>query len=132
MIVIKNSQLNNETVASLNELIDMDINAKLAFRLMRIIKEVSSLVEDKLKLEKKIFDKYLEKDEEGNPIQAQDETGNPIPGAVRISNVESFNKEMFDLMSIENTVEYEKVNFDELNLTTAKIKDLIKIEFLFS
>jgi len=132
MIVIKNSQLNNETVAALNELIDMDINAKLAFRLMRIIKEVSSLVEDKLKLEKKIFDKYLEKDEQGNPIQAQDETGNPIPGAVRISNVESFNKEMFDLMSIENTVEYEKVNFDELNLTTAKIKDLIKIEFLFS
>jgi len=132
MIVIKNSQLNNETVASLNELIDMDINAKLAFRLMRIIKEVSSLVEDKLKLEKKIFDKYLEKDEEGNPIQAQDENGNLIPGAVRISNVESFNKEMFDLMSIENTVEYEKVNFDELNLTTAKIKDLIKIEFLFS
>ena len=132
MIVIKNSQLNNETVAALNELIDMDINAKLAFRLMRIIKEVSSLVEDKLKLEKKIFDKYLEKDEEGNPIQAQDENGNLIPGAVRISNVESFNKEMFDLMSIENTVEYEKVNFDELNLTTAKIKDLIKIEFLFS
>jgi hypothetical protein len=132
MIVIKNSQLNNETVAALNELIDMDINAKLAFRLMRIIKEVSSLVEDKLKLEKKIFDKYLEKDEQGNPIQAQDENGNPIPGAVRISDVESFNKEMFDLMSIENTIEYEKVNFDELNLTTAKIKDLIKIEFLFS
>jgi hypothetical protein len=132
MIVIKNSQLNNETVAALNELIDMDINAKLAFRLMRIIKEVSSLVEDKLKLEKKIFDKYLEKDDQGNPIQAQDENGNPIPGAVRISDVDSFNKEMFDLMSIENTVEYEKVNFDELNLTTAKIKDLIKIEFLFS
>jgi hypothetical protein len=132
MIVIKNSQLNNETVAALNELIDMDINAKLAFRLMRIIKEVSSLVEDKLKLEKKIFDKYLEKDEQGNPLQAQDENGNVIPGAVKISNVDAFNKEMFDLMSIENTIEYEKVNFDELNLTTAKIKDLIKIEFLFS
>lgn len=132
MIVVKNSQLNNETVAALNELIDMDINAKLAFRLMRIIKEVSSLVEDKLKLEKKIFDKYLEKDENGNPVQAQDENGNTIPGAVKISNVESFNKEMFDLMSIENTIEYEKVNFDELNLTTAKIKDLIKIEFLFA
>ena len=55
MIVIKNSQLNNDTIVSLNNLIDMDINAKLAFRLMRIIKEVSSLVEDKVKLEKKIF-----------------------------------------------------------------------------
>lgn len=131
MIIIKNSQLNNETVTALNELIDMDINAKLAFRLMRIIKEVSSLVEDKLKLEKKIFNKYLEKDEEGNPVQAKDENGDTIQGAVRISDPDAFNKEMFDLMSIENTIEHEKVNFDELNLTTAKIKDLIKIEFLF-
>jgi len=131
MIIIKNSQLDNETVTALNELIDMDINAKLAFRLMRIIKEVSSLVEDKLKLEKKIFNKYLERDEEGNPVQAKDDDGNPIQGAVRISDPNAFNKEMYDLMSIENKIEYEKVDFDELNLTTAKIKDLIKIEFLF-
>ena len=59
---------------------------------MRIIKEVSSLVDDKLKLEKKIFNKYLEKDEEGNPVQAQDENGDPIQGAVRISDPEAFNK----------------------------------------
>ena len=131
MIVIRNSQLTNETVAGLNNLIDMDINAKLAFRLMRIIKEVSSLVEDKVKLEKKIFDKYLEKDENGNPVPAIDENGNEIPGAVKITSVEDFNKEMFDLMSIENTIPYEKVNFDDLKLETVKVKDLIKIDFLF-
>jgi hypothetical protein len=132
MIVIKNSQLNNDTIVALNNLIDMDINAKLAFRLMRIIKEVSSLVEDKVKLEKKIFDKYVEKDELGNPVQAQDENGDPIHGAVKINNIEGFNQEMSDLMSIENEVAYEEVNFDDLNLDTAKIKDLIKIDFLFS
>lgn len=131
MIVIRNSQLTNETVAALNNLIDMDINAKLAFRLMRIIKEVSSLVEDKVKLEKKIFDKYLEKDANGNPVPAIDENGNEIPGAVKITSVEDFNKEMFDLMSIENTIPYEKVNFDDLKLETVKVKDLIKIDFLF-
>jgi len=131
MIVIRNSQLTNETVAALNNLIDMDINAKLAFRLMRIIKEVSSLVEDKVKLEKKIFDKYLEKDANGNPVPAMDENGNEIPGAVKITSVEDFNKEMFDLMSIENTIPYEKVNFDDLKLETVKVKDLIKIDFLF-
>lgn len=131
MIVIKNSQLNNDTIVALNNLIDMDINAKLAFRLMRIIKEVSSLVEDKVKLEKKIFDKYVEKDESGNPVQAQDENGDIIQGAVKINNIEGFNQEMGDLMSIENEVAYEKVNFDDLNLDTAKIKDLIKIDFLF-
>ncbi len=132
MIIVKNGQLNNETVSSLNSLIELDINAKLAFRLMRIIKEVSSLVDDKIKLEKKIFDKYVEKDEEGNPIMAKDEAGNIINGAVKIKNMEAFNQEMMDLQSIENKIDYEPVNFDELNLNTAKIKDLFKIEFLFS
>jgi hypothetical protein len=131
MIVIRNSQLTNETVSALNNLIDMDINAKLAFRLMRIIKEVSSLVEDKVKLEKKIFEKYLEKDANGNPIPAVDENNNSIPGAVKITSVEDFNKEMYDLMSIENTIPYDKVNFDDLKLETVKVKDLIKIDFLF-
>lgn len=132
MIIVKNGQLNNETVSSLNSLIELDINAKLAFRLMRIIKEISSLVDDKIKLEKKIFDKYVEKDEEGNPVMAKDEAGNIINGAVKIKNMEAFNQEMMDLQSIENKIDYEPVNFDELNLNTAKIKDLFKIEFLFS
>ncbi len=132
MIVIKNSQLTNETVAALNNLIELDINAKLAFRLMRIIKEVSSLVEDKIKLEKKIFDKYVEKDASGNPALAMDENNNVIEGAVKIMNIDQFNSDMNDLMTIENTIEYEQVNFDDLNLDTAKIKDLIKIEFLFN
>jgi hypothetical protein len=131
MIIVKNSQLNNETVSSLNKLVEMDINAKLAFRLMRIIKEISSLVEDKLKLEKKIFERWVEKDADGNPVQATDESGNVIPGAVKIRDMEGFNQEMYDLMTIENEVGYEQVDFDDLNLETAKIKDLMKIEFLF-
>jgi hypothetical protein len=131
MIVVRNSQLNNETVAALNKLIEMDINAKVAFRLMRIIKEVSSLVEDKVKLEKKIFDKWVEKDEMGNPIPATDESGNFIPGAVRIKNGDAFNQEMSELMTIENHIEYEGIEFEDLKLETAKIGDLMKIEFLF-
>ena len=131
MIIVKNSQLNNETVAVLNNLIDMDINAKIAFRLMRIIKEVSSLVEDKITMEKKIFDKYLEKDPLGNPLPATDENNNIIEGAYRINNLQAFNQEISDLMSVENNLNYDLINFDELNLSTAKIKDLLKLDFLF-
>jgi hypothetical protein len=131
MIIVKNSQLNNDTVVALNKLVEMDINAKLAFRLMRIIKEISSLVEDKLKLEKKILERWIEKDDEGNPVQATDDSGNIIPGAVKIKDMEAFNQEMYDLMTIENEVGYEQVDFDDLKLETAKIKDLMKIEFLF-
>jgi hypothetical protein len=132
MIVIKNSQLTNETVSSLNNLIELDINAKLAFRLMRIIKELSSIVDDKLKMEKKILEKWVQRDEMGNPVSAKDENGNVVDGAVSITNVDEFTNEMSQLMDVENEIPYDKINFDDLNLQTAKVKDLIKLEFLFN
>ena len=130
-IVVKNSQLNDETITALNSLIDMDINASTAFRLTRIIKEISSIVEDKVKMEKRILDKWTMKDEEGNVIPAKDEQGNVIPGAVNIKDPEQFTKEMSDLMDLENEIVFDKISFDSLELKTAKVKDLIKIEFLF-
>jgi hypothetical protein len=130
-IIVKNSQLSSETIQSLNTLIDLDINATAAFRLTRIIKELSSVVDDKLKMEKRILDKYVEKDESGNTIRPKDESGNEVEGAVNITNVEEFTKEMTSLMEIENEIPYDKIKFEELNLTTAKVKDLMKLEFLF-
>jgi hypothetical protein len=132
MIVIKNSQLNQDTLSVLNKLMDMNINAKLAFKLMKIMKEISSLVDDKLKLEKKILDKYMEKDENGEAVLATDDNGEVIPGAVKVNDSESFNKAMYDLMNLENEVGYEKINFEELNLETIKVKELMQIEFLFN
>jgi len=132
MIKIKNSILNQDTIESLNNLLDLDIKATEAFKLMRILKELSSIIEDKTKLEKKIFDKYVEKDDEGNPVKAIDENGNEIPNAVKITDSASFNKEMEDLYSYENEISYELLNFEDLNLkSNLKIKDLIKIDFLF-
>lgn len=130
-MIIKNTDLNNDSIQELNNIIDLDINAKSAFRLMRIIKELSSLVEDKLKLEKKIYEKYVEKDSEGKVIIAQDEQGNDIPNAVRITNIDAFNAEMLELMEITNEINYDKIKFEDLGLETAKVKNLMKIDFLF-
>lgn len=131
-IIVKNSQLNNEAIAALNTLIELDINASIAFRLTRIIKEISSIVEDKLKMEKRILDKWVEKDETGNAKSVLDESGNVIDGAVNILNPEAFTQEMQSLMDLENEVPFDKINFEDLNLQTAKVKDLIKLEFLFN
>ena len=130
-IKVKNAQLNNETIQSLNTLIDLDINATSAFRLTRIIRELSSIVDDKLKMEKKILDKWVEKDELGNVTRPKDESGNEVEGAVNITNVEEFTKEMKSFMDIENDITYDRIKFEDLNLTTVKIKDLMKLEFLF-
>lgn len=128
---VKNSQLSNDALKSINELIDKDINAKAAFKLSRILKHLSSIVEDKLTYEKKLFDKWVEKDESGNPVLAKNESGETIPDAFLIKDVNEFTKEMADLLNVESEVPFDKINFDELGLSTIKIKDLIKIEFLF-
>lgn len=130
-IVIKNLQLNDDTIEAINTLIDLDINATSAFRLTRIIKELSSILDDKAKMEKRILDKWTVKDENGVPTPAKDAEGKLIEGAVNISDSQAFSKEMEALMDIENEIPYEKIKFEELNLQTAKVKDLIKIEFLF-
>lgn len=130
-IVIKNLQLNDDTIAAINTLIDLDINAISAFRLTRIIKELSSILDDKVKMEKRILEKWTVKDENGVPTPAKDAEGNVIEGAVNISDSQAFSKEMEALMDIESEIPYEKIKFEELNLQTAKVKDLMKIEFLF-
>ena len=131
-IKVKNFQLNPDAIEALNSLIEMDINAISAFKLTRIIKEISSIVEDKLKLEKKILDKWIEKDSDGNAIIPKDSDGNPVQGAVNLTDVNAFTQEMNDLMNIENTLTHETLNFEDLNLSTAKVKDLMKVDFLFN
>lgn len=131
-IKVKNSQLNNETVSALNNLIELDINAGIAFKLSRVIKEISSIIDDKVKMEQKILDKWVEKDEDGKPIEGKDEKGNPIEGSVNITNMDEFSKEMSTLMNVENEIPFEKINFEDLELKTAKVKDIIKLDFLFN
>lgn len=130
-IIVRNAQLNEETINSLNRLVDVDINANVAFKLMRIIKEISSIAEDKKKMEQMIINKHAEKDENGQVIQAKDESGNPIPGGVNIKDMDAFSADISNLMEIENEIGYDKIKFEDLNLTTAKVKDLLKLDFLF-
>lgn len=130
-IIIKNSQLNDDTINALNTLIDLDINATAAFRLTRIIKEISSILEDKIKMETRVLDKWTAKDENGNHTPAKGEDGNIIEGAVNITDSSAFSKEMESLLDIDNEIPYDKIKFEELNLQTAKVKDLIKLDFLF-
>jgi hypothetical protein len=131
-IKIKNSELSSETISALNTLIDTDINATCAFRLTRIIKELSSIVEDKAKLEKRLIEKYTDRDENGQPTKVYNQDGQEVEGAVNLTNPEAFQNEMNDFLELENEIPYDKINFEDLKLETAKVKDLITLEFLFN
>jgi hypothetical protein len=70
--------------------------------------------------------------ENGSPKKVLDAEGNVIKDAVNIKDVKSFSKDMQDLQTVENTLSHDKLNFEDLNLPSAKVKDLMKIEFLFN
>lgn len=130
-MLIKNYLINKDLIDILEHLIEQDINATPAFKLTRLLKEISSIYEDKAKTEKKIYDKYLVKDENGQLVSAKDDDGNDVPGTYIVSDANLFSQEMKELMEIENELNYSKLNFEDLGLQTAKIKDLMKMEFLF-
>lgn len=128
---IKNSQLSNEALSAINKLLEADIDAVAAFKLTRIIKFISPIVEDKLTSEKKIYDRWAQKDDQGNFSLAKDDQGNDIPDTVVLSDIDSFTKEMSELYQVENDIPFDKIRFEDLKLQTAKVSDLIKIDFLF-
>ncbi len=130
-IKFKNSQLNNDTIRVINYIMEIEINGDIAFKLMKIIKELNYTFDDRLKMEQKILDKWIEKDEEGKPVPVKDEEGNVLTDVVNLKDAESFNKEMSSLMQIEHELPFDKVKFSEIGLEKIKIKDLLSIEFLF-
>ncbi len=131
MMTIKNSQLDSKTLEILNKMLEQEIKASAAFKLSRILKDLSSIIEDKSIQERRILDKYTEKDSEGNIVQPLDDNNEPVPNSVKITDMELFNKEMGELMEVENEIQHNRISFDDLGLETATIKDLIKIDFLF-
>ena len=130
-IKVKNSQLSTDALNSLNKLIEEDINAAAAFKLSRIIKHISDIVQLKTETEQRILEKWSKKDENGLILRPKDEFDNEISDAVFLEDVDKFSEEMSSLMNVENDIPFDRLKFDELGLKTIKVKDLIKIEFLF-
>lgn len=133
MIEIKNAQLTNDTVQALNKLISLDMNASSAFKLSRILKELSSLLELKISIEKRIMEKYAVKNEDGTMALSKDDAGNEIKGSVRISDMQAFTQEMDGFLSASNDINLEKLDFEKLGINDSVFttKDMLKIEFLF-
>lgn len=118
-IVIKNSKLNQATIDSINNLIEIEMDAVIGFKLSRVIKEVFSLFEDKTKMEKRILDKWSKKDESGRILN-------------EIEDEEKLLSEMNSFLLLENEIQYDKINFEDLGIKTIRIKDIMELDFLFN
>ncbi len=131
MIKVRNSQLDTDTLEVINKIIEQKIKASAAFKLARIIKDLSSIVEEKMRQEKRILEKWAERDTENNILSPKDQDGNAIPNSVKIVDMYAFNQEMKDLMDVESDINHNKLVFEELGLELASTKDILKVDFLF-
>jgi hypothetical protein len=132
MIIIKNSELNEETLKDLNNLMEIDIAPSSALKISRMLKDLSNILKEKISKERYIYEKWILRDEDGNPVPLEDENGEPIKDSIKISDMKSFENDINEFMNLNNEIPFEKIDINELSLQSVKIKDIIKIEFLFN
>jgi hypothetical protein len=134
MITVKNRQLDTETISILNEIVDMDIKALAAFKLMKIIKEIDEIVKNRQESELNLVKRYAEKDEDGSIKTPLDENGNPVNGSFEVSdeNKDEFNAQINELLDYENSLDFDQLKFEDLGLEKISVKKLIKLDFLLT
>lgn len=134
MITVKNRQLDTETISILNEIVDMDIKALSAFKLMKIIKEIDEIVKNRQESELNLVKRYAEKDEDGSIKTPLDENGNPVNGSFEVSdeNKDEFNTQINELLDYENSLDFDQLKFEDVGLEKISVKKLIKLDFLLT
>tara|TARA_R110000772_G_scaffold109849_2_gene213208 strand:- start:1878 stop:2357 length:480 start_codon:yes stop_codon:yes gene_type:complete len=121
MITILNSELNDDVIKSINELLDKDISPKIAFDLLRITSTLQQIVEDKNNIYNRILKKHATADPEN-------------PGSFRVKEelVSVFQKDLHDLDNIKHEFDLDKIKSEELKLEDKiKVKDLYNLKFIF-
>lgn len=134
MIIIKNKQLDSEAIQILNEIVDMDISAVSAFRLMKIVKELDEIVKNRQQSEINLVKRFAVMNEDGSIKIPKDENGDDIQGQFEITegNTEEFNKQIKELLEFENKLDFDPIKFEELGMEKISIKKLMKLDFLFT
>lgn len=121
MIKISNSNITDELIESLRDLLNKDISPKIAFELLVISDSLEEIINKKNTIHKKILDKYAVVD-----------PSDPTTFSVSEELVNDFQSDMSELMNIEHDFNVPKINVDDLNLVDKiKVKDLINLKFLF-
>lgn len=113
----------NEIVSAvdpLNRLMDMDLPARKAFKVMRLVDELSEQVERYNKLRGELFKKY------GEAVVDQD--GNST-GQLQVPHEKSeeFSREHSELLQEEVEIAAPVLTFDDLEEVSIKPKDLVRL-----
>lgn len=105
-------KLSNEKLANsinvLSKLTNMELPIKFSYALSKNITKIDRELEVYNKERAKLIDKYGEKDEEGKLKTKED-------GTINITDVENWNKDLKELLEIENEIDIHVIDLDSVN-----------------
>lgn len=117
------------TINVLGELNNAKLPVKVAYAITKNINKINSDLKAYNEEKAKLIDKYGEKDEKGK--LKVDEKGN-IP--LKEEHMEEWNRDIAELLSIENEIDIHMINLDDLLNSNCNISPagLVAIDFMIS
>jgi hypothetical protein len=132
MLNLKYKNINDDTNKSLNEILALDLPIKEGIKIAKISKHINTHIEIKTSFEKKILEKYAQKDENGVIKAVKDEAGNIVPNQIYISDPDGYNKELKELESQEFEIPGDMIHIDVLGLDKIKPTILLNLDWLIN
>lgn len=116
-----------EAVDGLNELSELALPVKTAFKLSKITRNLHGILEAYNATLKQLQEKHAERDENGQQVVYQDGEITRI----QLKDVKVFNQEYEELMDQESVIEITPLSIDELGDIELKSSTLFKTSWLF-
>ncbi|WLF70901.1 hypothetical protein Q6375_07965 [Clostridium septicum] len=122
---ISNEKIVN-SIGVLSKVTGMDLNIKVSYAIAKNISKIEKELEIYNKEKGKLLDKYAFKDEEGKIKSNKD-------GAVDIDDIENWNKDIKELLEIENDIDIHLIEIEDLSKCSCNITpgELMLISYMF-
>ena len=132
---IKNVQVFDENnQKALNELLEKDLVGATALKVVKVVRQLDTLLADINKSVGMVRDKYTVKDVSGAPVHPveKDKDGNEVimHDRVKIDKPQEFNKELGEILEVENEIEGEMLTEDEIKGVAISAKNLMILSWL--
>lgn len=128
MIKVKNKELlnSNEIVSAVKELGKLAIPMEISCKAADIITSVENAINRINNRKEMITQKFIKRDDSGNPIFAKDNNGNEDRTRVELTDAEKYNNEMHDLEEQETDLDADPIKIKEFPSDIRIVPTIIK------
>ena len=112
-IQITNAQL-VVAAEAIARLAQTKMSGTLALKIMRLVRVINPEAESIDAVRQSVLDRCVARDAEGNPLPELDSQSRPVPNRVVLQDIESYRREITQLMAAETTLDLPSLHEDEI------------------